>query len=185
MTSILKADRVQSTSNGFVLPPAGGIIQTQYTQYTSTTSTSCADTANVSLDHLAVNITPISTNSIIKIEAQVVGEWNGQSASYNSVWFFYRNSTKLSHAASGSRNVGIFMGTSTSIESANADSTPEGVFYSYFDAPSTTSQITYKVGVNASDNATSTWYTNRTVGTTDSKYYERGISFISVTEIAG
>ena len=184
MTSILKADRVQSTSNGFVLPPAGGIIQTQYTQYTSTTSTSCADTANVSLDHLAVNITPISTNSIIKIEAQVVGEWNGQSASYNSVWFFYRNSTKLSHAASGSRNVGIFMVTSTSIESANADST-EGVFYSYFDAPSTTSQITYKVGVNASDNATSTWYTNRTVGTTDSKYYERGISFISVTEIAG
>ena len=39
MTSILKADRVQSTSNGFVLPPAGGIIQIQYLQYTSTTST--------------------------------------------------------------------------------------------------------------------------------------------------
>ena len=185
MTSIIKADRVQSTSNGFVLPPAGGVIQTQYTQYTSTTSTSCADTANVSLDHLAVNITPIATNSIIKIEAQVVGEWNANTAAYNSVWFFYRGSTKLSHAASGNRNVGIFMSTPIAITSGNQDSTPEGVFYSYFDAPSTTSQITYKVGVNASDNATSTWYTNRTVGTTDSKYYERGISFISVTEIAG
>ena len=167
MTSILKADRVQSTSNGFVLPPAGGLIQTQYTQYTGTTSTSCADTANVSLDHLAVNITPISTSSIIKIEAQVVGEWTLMSAAYNSTWFFYRGSTKLSHAAAGSRNVGIFMGTPISLYVDDADSSPEGVFYSYFDAPSTTSQITYKVGVNASDNATSTWYTNRTVGATD------------------
>lgn len=185
MTSIIKADRVQSTSNGFVLPPAGGIIQTQYTQYTSTTSTSCADTANVSLDHLAVNITPISTNSIIKIEAQVVGEWSNQNSAYNSTWFFYRDSTKLSHATAGSRNVGVFMSTPIAYDSANQDSTPEGVFYSYFDAPSTTSQITYKVGVNQGNGATYIWYTNRTVGDTDTKQYERGISFISVMEIAG
>ena len=52
MTSIIKADRVQSTSDGFVLPPAGGVIQWQYLHYTSTTSTSCASQTNVALDHL-------------------------------------------------------------------------------------------------------------------------------------
>lgn len=185
MTSTLKVDNIQNSAGGFVLPPAGGIIQTQYTQYTGTTSTSCPDITDVSLDHLAVNITPSSTSSIIKIEAQVVGEWFAMTAAYNSTWFFYRNSTKLGHAAAGSRNVGIFMGTSIAITGADQHSTPEGVFYSYFDAPSTTGQVTYKVGVNAGDGTTSTWYTNRTVNDGDTKYFERGISLITVTEIAG
>ena len=86
MTSIIKADRVQA-SDGFVLPPAGGIIQTQYLQYTSTTSTAINDQTNTSLDHLAVNITPISTSSIIRIDAMVNGEWSNQNCSFNSVWF--------------------------------------------------------------------------------------------------
>ena len=165
--------------------PSGGIIQIQRTQYTSTTSTSCADASNVSLDHLAVSITPTSTNSIIRLEAQLVGEWNNQNVSYNSNWFFYRDSTKLGHATAGSRNVGVFMSTHTSYDSVDQASTPEGVFYSYFDTPSTTSTITYKVGVNQGNSATYIWYTNRTVTDTDDKVYERGISFISATEIAG
>ena len=56
--------------------PTGSVLQVQRTQYTSTTSTSCADSTNVSLDHLAVNITPISTSSIIRINAAVTGEWS-------------------------------------------------------------------------------------------------------------
>ena len=164
---------------------SGGIIQTQYTQYTSTTSTSCADATDVSLDHLAVSITPISTNSIIRLEAQLVGEWNNQNVSYNSAWFFYRDSTKLSHAASSSRNVGIFISSPTAYDQVDQASTPECLTYFYFDAPSTTSAITYKVGVNQGNNGTYVWYTNRTVNDTDNKIYERGISLISATEIAG
>ena len=185
MTSIIKADRVQSTSDGFVLPPAGGIIQTQYLQYTSTTSTSCATQTNVALDHLAVNITPISTSSIIRIDAMVNGEWAAQSPVYNSVWFFYRGSTKLSAPTAGSRDTGVLMGTSLTYEASNAGSTPEHAVYSYFDAPSTTSQVTYKVGVRQGSGSTYLWYTNRTVGDSDGYQYERGTSFISVTEIAG
>ena len=185
MTSIIKADRVQSTSNGFVLPPAGGIIQTQYTQYTSTTSTATNDQTNVALDHLAVNITPISTSSIIRIDAMVNGEWSNQNCSFNSVWFFYRGSTKLSAPVSSDRAVGVLMGTMISYDAAQGGSTPEMVYYSYFDAPSTTSQVTYKVGVYQGLGSNQTWYTNRTVLDTDGYQYERGTSFISVTEIAG
>ena len=185
MTSIIKADRVQSTSNGFVLPPAGGIIQTQYLQYTSTTSTATNDQTNVALDHLAVNITPISTSSIIRIDAMVNGEWAADSPKYNSVWFFYRDSTKLSAPAASGRAVGIHMGTGITIEVANAGSTPEHVIYSYFDTPSTTSQVTYKVGVYQGSGTNYNWYTNRTVSDVDGYQYERGTSFISATEIAG
>ena len=182
MTSIIKADRVQSTSNGFVLPPAGGVIQTQYTQFTGTNTYSSITTDTVITD-LTVNITPISTSSIIKIEAMVNGEWSNQNGATNGVWFFYRNSTKLSAPASGSRNVGILMGTALTYEAANAVSTPELAYYSYFDAPSSTSQITYKVGLNTPDNYN--WSLNKTHSDSDSSSYERGISFISVTEIAG
>ena len=165
---------------------AGAILQSKYTQYTSTTSTAVNTQTDVSLDHLAVNITPSSTSSIIRIDAMVNGEWSTyQSASYNSVWFFYRDSTKLSTPASSGRAVGIHMGTGITIESANAGSTPEHAFYSYFDTPSTTSQITYKVGVYQGTGSNITWYTNRTVGDADGYQYERGTSFISVTEIAG
>ena len=165
--------------------PTGSVLQVQRTQYTSTTSTSCANVTNVSLDHLAVNITPTSTSSIIRLDAMVNGEWSTQSASYNSVWFFFRDSTKLSGPAAGSRDVGVLMGTSITIESANAGSTPDKAIYSLFDTPSTTSQITYKVGVLHGVGSTLTWYTNRTVLDSDGTQYERGTSFISVTEIAG
>jgi len=186
MTSIIKADRVQSTSNGFVLPPAGGVIQTQYLQYTSTTSTAINDQTNTSLDHLAVNITPISTSSVIRIDAMVNGEWSNQGCTYNSVWFFYRGSTKLGHVSSTHIALGVLMGTSITYDAANNASTPEHAVYSYFDTPSTTSQITYKVGLYQGLGSNPTWYTNRTVGDSANNYqYERGTSFISVTEIAG
>ena len=55
--------------------PSGSVLQVQYLQYTSTTSTACANGANQTLDHLTLNITPIATNSIIKLDASVNGEW--------------------------------------------------------------------------------------------------------------
>ena len=165
--------------------PTGSIIQVKYLQYTGTTSTAVANASNQTLDHLNVSITPIATNSIIRLDAMVNGEWSSQLSSYNSTWFFYRGATKLSHAAAGNRQVGILMGTALTYESSDSSSTPEQANYSYFDTPSTTSQVTYTVAVSQKIGSTSTWYTNRTVSDTDTYDFERGISFISATEIAG
>ena len=52
----------------------------------------------------------------------------------------------------------------------------------YFDAPSSTSAIAYKLGINT--HATNNVFINRTVTDTDSSGYERGVSWISATEIA-
>tara|TARA_B100001057_G_scaffold193866_1_gene194690 strand:+ start:155 stop:700 length:546 start_codon:yes stop_codon:yes gene_type:complete len=165
--------------------PSGGIIQVQYTQYTSTTNTACANDTNQALSHLSVNITPISTNSIIKLEAQVVGEWSVATSTYNSTWFFNRDSTRLGHATAGDRNVGILMGSMINVGGTDADTTAEAVIYSYMDIPSTTSQITYTVATRQAAGSSSTWYTNRTVSDTDYNSRERGVSFIRATEIAG
>ena len=70
----------------------------------------------------------------------------------------------------------------TSYDDDNS-STPSTAVYQYFDTPSTTSAVTYKVGV-ISDGA-STLYINRSAGDADTSGYERGISYISATEIAG
>ena len=66
---------------------------------------------------------------------------------------------------------------------SDAASTPDIANYSYFDTPNTTSQITYKVGLMTYNN--STIYINRSVTDTANNGYERGLSYISATEIGG
>ena len=164
--------------------PSGSIIQTQYTQFTGTSLVSIAASTDTPITDLTVNITPVSTSSIIRIEAMVSGEWTNQAAGgTNGVWFFYRDSTKLAAPSAGNRDTGVMIGTSIGYDIADATSTPEQAHYSYFDTPSTTSQITYKVGVR--EYSGSDWHLNRTVNDTDSAGHERGTSFICVTEIAG
>jgi hypothetical protein len=193
MASIIGVETLQHTngttaatinSNGLITPAAGGIVQVQYTQVTATSQISITQQTDTKITALAVNITPTSTDSIIKIEAMVNGEWGATGPSHGSTWFFYRDNTKLSAPTAGNRNVGVLMGTALSYYTTDNDSTPEHANYMYFDSPSTTSQITYTVGVNQHE-ATTNWNLNRTVGDSNSHGYERGVSLICVTEIAG
>lgn len=164
--------------------PSGGIIQVQRTQFTGTNSIVISAGTDTVLTDLTVNITPTSTSSIIKLEAQVFGEHGLSTSAWNHIFFFYRDTTKLSHAAAGNRLVGVSMITQTfSSSDVNADTTPECGMYSFFDSPSSTSQITYKVGIRTRNGET--FYLNRTEDDIDANYNERGISFISATEIAG
>ena len=87
--------------------------------------------------------------------------------------------------AAGSRKVGILLGTGLTYESSDSSSTPEQANYMYFDTPSTTSQVTYKVGFNHSQSGTIDWHLNKCVTDSDNVNQERGVSSICVTEIAG
>ena len=180
--SKIYVDEIQPKTTGGIINAKNMVIQMPFTQYVDTTSVAVAAATNTSVDVLAVNITPTSTNSIIKLDAHIFHEHSIAAGTTDTVWFFYRDTTKLAHAQAGSRQSGISMGT-LSYFLSNADSTPEIVNYSYFDAPNTTSQITYKVGILTYN--TSTIYINRTVADADSAGAERGISYISATEIGG
>ena len=178
--SKLYVDSIQPKTTGGIINAKGMVIQMPFTQYTGTTSVE-VDATWTAIDVLSVNITPSSTSSIIKLDTHIFHEWSNVNAPHESAWFFYRDTTRLAHPSAGSRQCGI----TTSFTSYHQDSTstPEATYYSYFDSPNTTSQITYKVGViNYYDN---TVYINRTVSDTDSNGYERGVSFISATEIGG
>jgi len=197
MASILKVDKIRGTgldSDSFSIDGSGNIttaktlhapghvVQVQYTQYTGTFSQSVtADTNTViGASALSVNITPTSTSSIIKLETHIFHELGAEADYANHVWFFYRDTTALKAPAAGSRPCGISI--STLGYHVDIGSTPEIVQYTYFDAPNTTSQITYKIGLLP--RYSRTLYVNRTVTDNDNNAHERGISFTSATEIA-
>lgn len=191
MTSVLKVDNIQNSSgtqsmnihsSGFVIPPAGGLIQMQYDQYTGADTQSLSLRTPTAVDNLSVNITPTSANSIIKVEGHLFFELSHSESEYNHMLFFYRDTTSLIPPNAGARTAGITQSTAA-FYSNDASTTPQAAYFSYFDAPSSTSQITYKMGITVGQACT--LYMNRTANDGNDYSKERGISFISVTEIAG
>jgi len=162
--------------------PPGSVIKSAYTQFTSTRNITITEFANTVFTDLTVNITPISTSSIIKLEAHIFGEFGQPGNPFNCMFFFYRDTTKLGHATAGNRATGI-SSLCLTYHLDNEDSTPECGNYIYIDSPATTSQITYKVGMRVTGES-DIFYLNRTVNDVDSEDYERGISTIIATEIA-
>ena len=82
MTSILKVDNLQNASGTGTPYITGAVLQVKYYQLTTmvneTYGTASADQA---ITNFTVNITPKSTNSIIKLEANIMYE----SANYAGV----------------------------------------------------------------------------------------------------
>ena len=164
---------------------SGSIIQTQYTQFTGTSTPSVPANTQTILTDLTVNITPNFTNSIIHLKVHMFLEFGVDTSNmWNHTFFLLRDSTKLAHAAASNRNVGVSMATRT-YHAGDSGSTPEICSFEYFDSPSTTSQITYKVAVFTGNSENDTIYLNRTVNDTNAATNERGISSIIAQEIAG
>ena len=159
--------------------PIGAVLQVVNTTYTSTFSQSVT-TSRVKLNNISVSITPTSASSKILIMCSVFFE--ATNPDHNFPWFLYRDSTDLAAPTAGSRISSIAMAGSGYFDSDN-DSTAATVMFQYFDSPATTSTITYAPGVYCST-ASQTVYINRTVADLDSNGYERGISSITLMEIA-
>ena len=191
-TRTLASDSGSAWSWGSGLP-SGSIVQVQYTQYTDigymssidaeTYYVICNGTAGSGTEVLNVTITPKITNSKFLLEAQWMGEFDEYGQQHNSTFAFYRGSTILKQSgASG----GIQVPWITYASLSNDDTTPNGVFLRYFDSPSISAgtATTYKLGYRQHTSDGSNMRINGTISTTDASGYERGISSISVTEIA-
>jgi len=157
---------------------AGAVLQVVNTTYTSTFSQSI--TTRAKLNNISASITPTSASSKILIMCGIFFE--GGTNDHNWHFFLYRDSTDISSPSPGSRSAAIAMAGVGYFDVDN-DSTPAMVNFHYFDSPSTTSTITYAPGVGNTD-TTKTIYINRTVTDSDSNGYERGISSITLMEIA-
>jgi len=173
--------------------PSGSIVQVQFNQHADYAVMSsinaetyyvlCNGTAGSGTEILNVTVTPKISNSKFLIEAQWFGELDDYSQQHNHTWAFYRGSTVLK--ASGTSG-GIQAGWNTFPSLSNNDTTPNGVFLRYFDSPSINAETatTYKLGYRQHHGNGASVHTNRVVNAGDNSGYERGISNISVTEIA-
>lgn len=187
MASILKVDTIKKVDDSIPtvtdlgINVTGTVLQVKYFQLTTeqieTYGTSNNDQA---ITNFNIDITPKSTSSIIKLESNIAYECGSYAG--DTMWFFFRNNLKLAATSAGdSQNYGISPGL-LSFHNNNGV-TMEFSTLTYFDTPSTTSAITYKLGVRAY--GTNSFYINRTISSGTSAIYERGVSFISATEIAG
>ena len=181
--SIIRTNQITNAAgDGSPIIP-GSVLQVKYFQLTtSQTETISSANADQAISNFTVNITPKSSSSIIKLDAQLFFET--ANAVHSSLFFFFRDSTKLANTQSSpsNRKIGIASGT-LSYYADDADSTPDMLHMGYFDTPNTTSAIAYKLGCVMS--GTSNLFINRTVTDTDNNAFERGTSYISATEIGG
>ena len=157
------------------------LVQMKHFQLTtSQTETIASANADQAISNFTVNITPTKANSIIKLEAQLFFETANDN--HDTIFFFYRDNTKLAHTGTVSnQKTGIAM-PSISFHGDDDNSTAEMLHMGYFDSPNTTSSIAYKLGINT--DGTNNVFINTVLGTTDQNNFERGVSWISAMEIA-
>ena len=183
MSTLYVDNLAPKTAGNKILMPQGGIIQVQYTQLDTAATQAFSANTDTAFTDLTVNITPTSTSSTIKLECHLAGEFSDDDITWDHAMLFFRDTTVLKHSGSfTSAGVGISALTRTFTDNNNS-STAEVGYYTYFDSPNTTSQITYKVGINS--RFAGTFYINTTVSTSDSDGSERFVSNIAATEIAG
>ena len=170
-----------STTVPSLKQPAGSVLQVVSTTKTDVTSFASSNTDNfVDISGMSVSITPTSSsNKIFVMFSCNVSQSTTATAHIRLV----RGSTAISVGNSSGNRFG-----STSVLRSQA--TPynfemgelSGMF---LDSPATTSATTYKIQGTLGSTYNGTFYLNRTKNDGDNDYGARGVSSITVMEIAG
>ena len=161
--------------------PAGTILQVKSFNYSSIT-TSTFSNGGAYDTPVYVDITPKSTTSRMFITAHLFGEFANGGYIYNTPVALKRGSTVLKNSNGSAAGISLF---SSTYSTNDADSTPETCAFQYWDAPATTSSVRYRVTLGPNNNAgTLYFYWNRSVNSSTALGYERGISNITVMEVA-
>ena len=189
MTSILRADNITTvagtgnislnTGNKIISPDVGGIVAPgqivqviQNVKYD--TFSGAANGTALAVTGISAVITPKFNTSKILIMAQIM--YSSTGTTYGG--WFRRNGVDigLGNAGSGQQQVSIGMALATDTNQSNTFP------YMFMDSPTTTSTLTYQFYVN-NDNATAI-YINRSVADGAAAVGKRGISTVTLMEIA-
>ncbi len=158
--------------------PTGSVLQVKSTTYSATTAIAANTSSNSWSDTaVAVSITPTSTSSKIYISVHLNYCYN--IGGENVYLRLKRNSTGIATGdAAGSR-------TSVSVATTNpSGSRMKAIGFNHLDSPSSTSAQTYTLQVTG-NNASGYIYINQTNSDDNAWYRPRGVSTITVMEIAG
>ena len=167
----------------------GCILQVKQNTTTSATGYFDLGTADNWYDYTNMNvaITPASTSNKILISVHAMGE--GNYADHGFHWRIKRavaggSTTYIQGGADGNR-ITVIGQIAIGYYSVNNLSTPSTIHLSnYLDSPSATTEVTYTVQMSV-NSSSKKWYYNRSVTDSDTSSYERGVSHITVMEVAG
>ena len=175
-----RTGNVITVESGDVLRAPGHVIQVKSAVFTDVLAISSADT-RTDITNLSLTITPSSTSSKILVNTHI--SYSGSSNNLYGSGYLMRDSTDIgvNTTATGSQfNVSFGLElvgqTNETYKLRNSSMT-------FLDSPSSTSALTYKV--QARVDANGTMYINRTGADANADYGSRGISTLTVMEIAG
>ena len=164
----------------------GKILQVVSTQYD--TATSVSQSAQVHADMpFSVNITPTTSTSLMLVSFSLMGEtgtdpWSAMGSFARTI---SGTRTVVLPTSYGSRSPGIVTFADTFGSGGDNATTPGGFYCHMFPdsgRPANTNTITYTP--TAIQQVSTSFYLNRTVSDTDVFSSERGISWITVMEVA-
>ena len=179
-------------NNILTLPTQAGTIRTTGTPgaIIQVVNALVTDTQTVSIStawtdtNVTAAITPSSASNKILVSMHVTGEGNASPANF---------SYRLTRAISGGATTNItaptagsrvsVMGIPASASDNNTVTMDSFTIPNYYDAPATTSAVTYKMQIYYGGAAT--WYLNRQVSDSDAEANRRGMSWVTLMEVAG
>ena len=173
-----------TVASGDTVYSPGSVVQmVNTTIYTPTAvAVPASATSNTNIPDLTCSITPKKSSSRVYVQVRWFGEFTPNSANWNSMFGLKRNGTAVGvNPSTAGGATGIAMGA-LGYNLTDANSTPEVMFFDFYDSPATTSAVVYQAYINCTDSGT-TLYTNRTVAAAAAGY-EYGSSTITLWEIA-
>tara|TARA_R110002012_G_scaffold180222_1_gene346019 strand:+ start:139 stop:726 length:588 start_codon:yes stop_codon:yes gene_type:complete len=171
-------DTFTMPSGGKLIAP-GHVIQVISTTKTDTFSNTGQTFANIT--GLSVSITPSSTSSKIFITANLNLSGNNRYTAMK----FVRGSTLIAIGDADGSRARVTSSTASNHNNSSDIYIMNNSSSSFLDTPNTTSATTYTIQIgNTADNSKIN-YINRPSNDTDANYIMRGISTLTVMEIAG
>jgi hypothetical protein len=177
VTTVPTGNAVKGTDVGSLYAP-GMIIQTIYKRVDSKDVVNFATAGEVGsfITSLDTIITPKFANSLILIQMCLTYE-----VQHDSVFRLYRGATAIGINANDSN---YWSGTWLPSYDVDTNSTPRTNHFFYMDSPSTTSATTYRLMIQSGGVGATSFYLNRSQGSTGQSSYEVAISQIILQEIA-
>ena len=174
-----RAGNTITVESGDVLQAPGHVIQVKSATFTDVQSISVADT-RTDITNLSVSITPSSTSSKILVNTHI--SYGGSSNNLYASGNLLRDSTAIGVNTTATGNqLNISFGLNL-VGQTNETYKLRNSSMTFLDSPSTTSALTYKVQGRLDANGI--LYINRTGQDANADYGSRGISTLTVMEIA-
>ncbi len=177
--STLEVKAIQAPSGYNLAMPAGHILQTVSTSKTDTWTYNGSGYQDVT--GLAATITPSSTSSKILVQVNI----NFSNSMRYGAAILLRGSTQIGGGTAEGNRPSVSVSPQANQDETHNQYIMRNSSFSFLDSPSTTSATTYKIQVGNTHESSSTNYVNRPPSDDNSAYIHRGISTITLTEVAG